>query len=519
MQARTFPDPNGARGPLPLIVFALDSFDLNLLDRWCAEGVLPNLARLKESGTCLVLEGGGVFDEVGSWATLYCGQSPLTHGYYSGRRLRPGSYEIELITPQDLDYQPFWQPLVASGRAAAILEPPEGRMLDGLSGVQLLNLCQHQEEYCRRPCSVEPAELMGDIARLMPKHEVLRFDRFERRTTYYRRQFRKNLDMLASRNRLFRNWLRRQSYEFVIIGFGEAHDAAHMLWPWHQRALRGETIAWGGGDPVRVLYRAIDDEIGKYLTLFGPRCNVVIASAYGMKSEFPGSVLGESLLQMLGYQVMNRQLTDWSSPLSVARRFLPEPLRRRLSSWLPLDTQIKLANDSFTNGIDFRRSRAFNLPGVYSNWIRVNLAGREPLGIVQAGPEYEQLLDEIEHEFWQLRDPHSGEKAVSAVLRTAAGKGADPLSSSLPDLYVHWRACDHLVERLIHPAGEVMQPKPNFYRDSYHRLPGFAIVTGPGIEKGRQGHCDYLDFAPSCMSLMGLPIEPAMQGGSVFLPG
>ena len=69
--------------PMPLIVFALDSFDLSLLDRWCAEGVLPNLARLRESGTCLVLEGGGVFDEVGSWATLYCGQPPL--GYWALR--------------------------------------------------------------------------------------------------------------------------------------------------------------------------------------------------------------------------------------------------------------------------------------------------------------------------------------------------------------------------------------------------------------------------------------------------
>lgn len=506
-------------GPAPLLLIALDSFDRGLLDRWCAEGVLPNLSRLRAKGTVLNLSGGGLMDEVGSWYTMFSGQPPAVHGYYSGRRLKAGSYDLELISPQELDYVPFWRATTEAGLKAAILEAPEGSTIPDLNGIQLFNFCMHQEEYSRRPMNAVPGELCADIHRLMSDFEILRFDRFERRENYYRRQFRKNLHRLAGRNDMFRMWLDRQRYDLTIIGFAECHDAAHLLWPFHQRAGKRNAVDWGEGGPVREIYRAIDREIGEYLALYGPDCNVIVTSAYGIKSQYPCSVLGERLLQLLGYQVMRMQAARLSSPLSLLRAILPEPLRRRGSAWLPLDVQMKLDNERFSNGIDFRRSRAFNLTGVFSNWIRVNLVGREPLGMVQPGKEYEDLLDEIEHEFRQLTDPVSGEQPVSAVLRSSLGSKHDPLTSSLPDLYVHWRASDRFIDRLSHPAGELRQERPNFYRNSYHRLPGFAIVAGPGIGTGEEKHCSYLDFAPTCMMLLGLPADPAMPGTAVSLPG
>jgi len=504
-------------GRRPLLIFALDSMNLELLQQWCAEGFMPNVARLRSNGVTLQLSGGGVMDEVGSWSTMFSGQPPSVHGYYSGRRLRPGGYEIEFISPQDLNYVPFWSALDADGQKSAILDAPEGKPIRGLDGIQVFNFCMHQEEYSRRPPIVSPTTLTGDIGRLMPDFEVLRFDQFERNEKYYHEQFNKNMDRLASRNRLFRHWLGGQSFSLTVIGFAETHDAAHLLWPFHQDAQNGKSVRWGNGDPVREIYRAVDHEIGEYLALYGSDCNIIIASTYGIKPQYPCSALGERLLQMLGHQVMRKPTVPWTNPISLLRTIIPEPVRRRWSAWLPLSTQMKLDNARFTDGIDFHRSRAFNLPGMFSNWVRVNLAGREPYGIVQPGKEYEDLLDSIENEFLKVIDPDSGEKAVSAVLRSCASNHDGYATSLLPDLYVHWRSSGRFVQRLFHPAGELTQVRPNFFRNSYHCLPGFALMSGPDIAVREDIRCSYLDFAPTCLSLLHQPADPLMQGRAVEL--
>ena len=46
--------------------------------------------------------------------------------------------------------------------------------------------------------------------------------------------------------------------------------------------------------------------------------------------------------------------------------------------------------------IDWARTRAFSLPSDMTAYVRVNLKGREPEGVVAAGHEYEALCDELD---------------------------------------------------------------------------------------------------------------------------
>ncbi len=47
------------------------------------------------------------------------------------------------------------------------------------------------------------------------------------------------------------------------------------------------------------------------------------------------------------------------------------------------------------DSVDWARSRAFAEPDLSTAFIRLNVRGREPAGIVEPGEEYEQLLAEI----------------------------------------------------------------------------------------------------------------------------
>jgi hypothetical protein len=56
-------------GKGPLVVYALDSADLDLLERWMAEGRLPNIAELWRNSARRRLGGPGYWDEIGTWIT------------------------------------------------------------------------------------------------------------------------------------------------------------------------------------------------------------------------------------------------------------------------------------------------------------------------------------------------------------------------------------------------------------------------------------------------------------------
>ena len=71
---------------------------------------------------------------------------------------------------------------------------------------------------------------------------------------------------------------------------------------------------------------------------------------------------------------------------------------------------------------------------------------------------------------------------------------------------MHWKSSRHFLDRAIHPKGEIKQRRPRFFRNSYHRAPGFAAFKGPArLEPGWYEEGSILDIAPTLMGLLGEP--------------
>ena len=101
-----------------------------------------------------------------------------------------------------------------------------------------------------------------------------------------------------------------------------------------------------------------------------------------MQDQFPTEGLNESLCRALGYQARRQGGGGRTRPIDVARRVIPERVRASLSRRLPGRRQEALLADLFAQGTDWERTTAFSLPSLYTGFIRVNLRGREPAGIV-----------------------------------------------------------------------------------------------------------------------------------------
>lgn len=501
-------------GNRPTVVYAIDSADLDLLERWMAEGRLPHMAELWRNSARHGIGGPGYWDEIGTWITAYSGVPATRHGYYSARRLKPGTYELEIVPLTAARARPCWESVQDPLFKALILEPIEGFPSSRVAGAQLYNLTVHQEAYAVAPVIAIPSAVETQTRRIYGKRRIPPFDRFHEPLQFYEQQLETNLDMLRRKGQLFRDLIRGNEFDLLVAGLN-LHDVAHMLWSFQEGRHDPRDPEGRLAHGIRTFYDQADREIGEIQKLLPDGCTEVMLSMYGVEDQYPTQELSTRLMELLGYHVP-RGSNGSSGPVGIARRLLPEPLRFKLSKNLPATWQQSLLRSGFAQSMDFERSRAFLLPtSLYTCHIRVNLKGREPTGCVIPGQEYEALLDEIEAEFRSVIDPVTGEPAVASVLRTANAYIDGP-SEFLPDLYVHWKSSRHCLDRVIHPKGEVTQRRPNFFRDSYHRAPGFAAFRGPGIEPGWSEDSSILDIAPTLMGLLGEPAPASMPGRNLL---
>ena len=157
--------------------------------------------------------------------------------------------------------------------------------------------------------------------------------------------------------------------------------------------------------------------------------------------------------------------------------------------------------------------QAFALPSFSEGYIRINLEGREPNGIVPL-ESYDAVCTQITEELHKLVDPRTGKLVVDSVIRTrSSGNDTNP---NLPDadLVVKWS--DMAIDVVDHPSFGRIGPVP-YRRTGSHRARGFMIVKGPGIEAGttlQEGHC--VDLAPTILDLMGARIPEYFDGKSLI---
>ena len=350
---------------------------------------------------------------------------------YSARRLKPGSYELEIEPLASAHARPCWESSKNPNFRSLILDPIEVTLGPYTGGAQVCNLLAHQETYAAGPPLAIPDSARALVRRIWGRRRNPGFEQFHEPLDFYQRQLALNLDLSQRRRLLFHELIRGNDFDLLVVGIN-LHDIVHLLWPFQE----------GRDDPrdphrqlahgVRTAYEEADREIGEIQKLLPPDSTEVLLSLYGVRDQYPTQELSQRLLELLGYQVpFTGDGVSWS-PLGVARHLLPESLRFQISALLPDRLQQSLLRSGFARSMDFRRSRAFVVPtGLFSSHIRVNLKGREPTGCVAPGRDYEELINDLERQFRALIDPVTGKPAVASVLRTANEfiDGPSPISS------------------------------------------------------------------------------------------
>ncbi len=496
----------------PLVILGLDAGDPGFIQRWARAGGLPAIASIMERGCWGRTAGPELISEHGVWVSLFSGISRCQHGYYYFRQLKPGTYDLETVSGLDVDAPPFGANWRGQAKKVAIIDVPDSRPLPGLPGLQLANWATHNNwDPHYFAVASEPPELLQEVRRdfgpqliTLEKHEST----FKEDLQIYRRL----LNHVEKKGALCRHLLTRDDFNLVVIVFSESHAANHQFWKYCPEVQHGGDMAENElTHAIRNIYQAIDREIGRLLAQLPPESNIFIVSSVGMADDYPTTGLIEAFFRQLGYQAPPESNDFSLRPIDLVRRVVPETWRIALSRHLPREKRERLLADQFRNGTSWLKTTAFATPASYTSFVRVNLRGREPEGIVEPGAEYEALLDRIKADLKQLVDPQTNEPAVTRVEKTVELFHCTP-HPSLPDLFVEWKT-GRFMQRAVHPKAELVQQKPDFYRRSDHSSYGFVAAAGPSIHKqGTLGDVHVLDLAPTFLSLLGEPIPERMTG-------
>ena len=226
-------------------------------------------------------------------------------------------------------------------------------------------------------------------------------------------------------------FMKDQEWQFFMVVYREPDEMAHFFWhhmdPTHPQHPAVESTPFK--DAIQNYYQRIDQVIGQLLETSGPDTNLIIMSDHGTGPFYKDVLLNEWLRQK-GWLVTRGETKTGGfsrkvfASIGLTRSNVSATLRRmrlgRVERWLKdvLGDRIEILPAStqteFPNAIDWTRTKAYSFG--YHGQIYINLKGREPLGIVSPGEEYNRLCMEITHTLKTFVDLEDGKPIVDQVI-------------------------------------------------------------------------------------------------------
>lgn len=520
-----------------ILFIGFDAGDTDLIEQWCQEGLLPNISQMRKQGTWGRLRTTAEIVHVSAWPSIFTGTPPDQHGLYHAYVMRPGQ-QNPLRPRPDLSPVPFlWKLLNDHGKRCVIMDAFMTCPLQPFCGTQIVEWGTWSWfwEPTIRPASLKkelqkqfgvyPAEDHSKVGMAPPSDYPAFYQRL--------------LAAVEKKTRVVQWLMEREDWDFFLVVFGESHPAGHYFWQFHDPSYftHPQNAASTLRSALQDVYIALDRAVGTIRQCVDEHTTVFLASGDGMGPNYSGSHILTPLLSRMGLfsntqnaQHPQNMVTNHTSHntkrhsqlkadvLSTLRNMIPKNLRVAVSrTLLPRHINERLSLRWKTAGIVWEQTRAFLIENANEGYIRLNLQGREPFGIVAPGEEYEQLCKDIQQTAMTMVNPTNGKRAALTVYKTD-DIFQGPCRSHMPDIIINWdEEARVTTDLLTDKYGLVRSEHPGCaltpYYTGNHRPTAFTVAVGPDIPANKilEG-ASILDLAPTILSHFGMTQPEYMHG-------
>lgn len=267
-------------------------------------------------------------------------------------------------------------------------------------------------------------------------------------------------------------------YEVMFSHLHNVDCAGHQLWhlgktlePWKHTNEKEYQ------DCIVDVYRQTDDYLGRFLHFLDEEWTVLIVSDHGLivGEEVPPLIgeyggLNVPIMEQLGYTVMKKD-----------------------------------ENGNSTGDVDWEKTRAIQ---IRSNYIYINLKGRDKYGIVDPADKY-ALEEQIINDLYNYRDPATGRRVIGICLRNKDGVLIGVNGPECGDIFFS------IEEGFNRLHGDSLSTSEGYFNSSVSPL---FIAAGSGIKEDFKTPrtIRQVDVTPTVAALLGVRFPAQCEGAPVY---
>ncbi len=477
-----------------VIAVGIDGAPWELVDRFSANGSIPNIAELVRTGASADLRSTIPPVTSPAWKCYSTGKNPGKLGAFWWTKVDFQRRSLTFTSAVDFRSRDYWDYISDAGEFCVQINmpmtypPPKEWNGVFVSGVPALE----NDDY------TYPPELKEE---LLAKHDW--------RITH-ESEYQVNPDkfiasvsqLIDKRFDLAEEYVDRASFMHLTIFFID--DVQHYTWA-QMKSGQGRFA-----DAIETLWGQIDRRIGKLRERAGPDHHMVIFSDHGF-TDMKGALyinewLGPELIKKKPVVKMGKKSTT-EKMLTAADRAHLTPLLKRL---VPAERRKRFQESRREEELGRREFFVWEETRVYGSSEGPLYINR---GLVSDDEEYEALRQRLVRDIEALVHPDTGEPAIEKVYtREEAYSG--PYVHEAPDLVI-LPALGYEIAANVSDEGRVWSTPGNFHNQwtGIHRMEGILIINGPDVRQGvRLDGADIYDIAPTVLALKGLPVPDDMDG-------
>ncbi len=471
-----------------VLLIGWDGADWRILDPLLERGDLPNLQALISKGQRAVLRSTIPTHSWAAWPSFLTGVDPADHGVYDILETVPGTHKAYPVTFRSIKERTFVEDLSAAGKVGVYADVPlmfpppaiDGRILAG--GVLPKGRTYSQ-----------PADLPEQLEKAGVPWVIngMSWTTYRNRPEPYLAEA---LEVTGKRIRAAEWLMDNTDWDLMASVWVSVdrtqHALSNYIGPDHPDYAKNVNTPLAA--KVREVFKQLDEGIGSFVSRAREDDLVLFISDHGFQS-CDRTIHMDHLLKQFGYLEFSASNVlfgpmQWGAVRKIARKAY---------DLLGLHGKISLPQS-----VNWSKTKAYTSIRSTGEGVSINLAGREPDGIVDPG-DFERVRDEVMDRLASFVDPKNGRKPVKAIYKREEvfkGKHAD----TAPDI-------------LMEPAeGYSLTHAKSAIEDADwvsgdHRPEGVIVAVGPNVKPFEQ-EPKLVDMAPTILAALDAPASVSHTG-------